>query len=402
MVAVDIVVAVALLTTAASVRPDEDVAPRFVTVLFAWANAIGSATHGPRLAAAEITTATSGCSIRRDQVTTAVRTAVAAGSVVALAVTMLVSGDALIASYLPSGVELEWLETTMFGALVGAGAGLVLFVGLVGMFRSTGGPTPVVGSARPATLFVTMVGLVTTIGLYGIVQIVAVMSGDDYVEQRTGLTYAEYARSGFFQVVAVTVITVVVLGAARSTCRSRSATRRTFTVLAGLLTAAVVSLVGTSVVKLVIYAERYGLTMLRVYTIVFAVWLGLVALLTFTALVRSSDRWLTPVVLTSIAIGAFGMNVADPERLVAEHNIERARQGAELDLDYLEHLSNDALPTILSGMNELGISVEADSRSDRSTPWCRRVDDRSGFATNLAVSAAANSQAEFCPPIASD
>jgi hypothetical protein len=247
--------------------------------------------------------------------------------------------------------------------------------------------------ARPATLLVTMAGLSITIGAYGLVQIIAATSGAEYVEQRTGLTYAEYARGGFFQLVAVTVLTVLVLTAARSTRAHTSTGDRPLLGLAGILTVGVVSLVTASIVKLVVYADRFGLTMLRTYTITFAVWLGLVAVLTFVALVRASDRWPTPVVLLTVAVGAFAMNVANPERLVAEHNVGRALDGATLDLVYLERLSTDAFPTILAGLDELGLDAELSVAST----WCVPVDAAGGlFGTNVAVDAAADAQRRFC------
>lgn len=387
---VDVVVAFTLLLTAATVRPGRPIVSGVSDLVGGWGAAARAALFGPLVVAGDLGTALAGVDVPRHRVVALGRAAVVAASVSGVVVVLLASGDALFASYLDLGSVWEPLAARVAAAL----SGVVLTVLVFGAFRSLEPRTTSLPSIHPTTLLVTMAGLSMTIGVYGVVQVIAATSGADYVEQRTGLSYADYARSGFFQLVAVTVITMLVLAAVRSTRRRHPATTRSLGGLAVVLTLAVLSLVTTSVVKLVVYADRFGLTMLRIYTSTFAVWLGVLAIATIVALLGRSDRWLTPAALLSVVVGAFVMNVVNPERLVAEHNIERARQGAELDLDYLTRLSDDALPTILAGFGELGLDAELDARR-----WCQPIDaDRGWFGANRSVTAAARAQAASCSP----
>jgi len=218
------------------------------------------------------------------------------------------------------------------------------------------------------------------------------------VRSRTGLTYAVHTRSGFFQTVAVVAITVLILAIARASTLSGRPVTRWLVEWCVLLTVGTLGLVASSIVKLAIYADRFGLTMLRLYTMIFAVWLALVAVLTCAALVRRSGRWLAITLLTSVAVGVFAMIGVDPEALVARHNIERARSSGELDVDYLATLSLDARPAILSGLAELGLPTETSGSGwRRSTDFCDPIDvPSSGFALNAEVLAAKRSQERHC------
>src|SRR5205085_4277547 len=93
-------------------------------------------------------------------------------------------------------------------------------------------------------------------------------------------TYAEYARTGFFQLLAVAAITLaVLLGLRAATDLSAPADRRRFTILALSATSLTVVIVVVAIARLGLYEDAFGLTMLRLYSKVFAVWIGVVFLL---------------------------------------------------------------------------------------------------------------------------
>ncbi|MBQ2764154.1 MAG: DUF4173 domain-containing protein, partial [Firmicutes bacterium] len=79
-------------------------------------------------------------------------------------------------------------------------------------------------------------------------------------------TFAEYARSGFFQLCIVSVINLLIIIAlqffvSRSDGRTATSTR----ILCVVFSAATLILIATAVAKLSLYINRYGLTPLRVY-----------------------------------------------------------------------------------------------------------------------------------------
>lgn len=328
---------------------------------------------------------------------------------------VLASGDALLASF----VDVGGLLGSVVGRVVGALCGAAAFALLLGAIHVPGSvdtaPRRWAAPALP-TLF-GIGGLAIAIGCYAATQLSAAVLGADFVQGRTGLTYAEYARGGFFQMVFVTFVSVSVIGIARSVIQAESEAARRLRVGAAVLTVGVVGTVVSAVVKLSVYADTFGLTMLRVYTVVFACWLGLVAVLAFATLLRRSASWFAPALLGSMCVGAFAMNVVNPERIVAEHNLDRAESTGKLDVDYLSRLSLDAAPTILSRLDTVDAVFEDRFRSDApvvdaaellASDWCNRLladpfakdsaphSDNDGFAYNLASDRAIDSATEHC------
>ena len=100
-----------------------------------------------------------------------------------------------------------------------------------------------------------------------------------------GLTYAEYARSGFFQLLAVAVITLGVLLLLRAATELASPGQRaTFTAVAEMAVALTVVIVVVAVRRLNLYEDAFGLTMLRLYSELFSYWIGAVFLFLGAAL----------------------------------------------------------------------------------------------------------------------
>ncbi len=71
---------------------------------------------------------------------------------------------------------------------------------------------------------VVLCGLTGLYALFAVAQLVAAMGGNDHVVQTTGLTYAEYARSGFFQLLWASGITLVALLVLRAATREVTGT----------------------------------------------------------------------------------------------------------------------------------------------------------------------------------
>ena len=311
--------------------------------------------------------------------------------VVGLAI--LASGDALLASFLDLGGFAGAAVVRFFAGLFG----VVAFALLIGAVRVPGSSdaAPSTWSAPVEPTLFGIGGLSIAIGVYAAAQTSAAILGAEFVEGRTGLTYAEYARSGFFQMVVVALASVAVIGVARGVARHAPQAAGRIRVGAAALTVGVVVTVVSAVLKLAVYAETFGLTMLRVYTVVFACWLGLCALLAFAALLRPSASWFAPVLLGSMCVGAFAMNVADPERIVVEHNLDRAASTGKLDVGYLSSLSLDAAPTVFERLDSIDAAYDDRSRSGQGVVdageatrriWCARVADSAngGLSFNLA------------------
>jgi hypothetical protein len=175
-------------------------------------------------------------------------------------------------------------------------------------------------------------------------QAVAMLGGADAVLRSQGLTYAEYARTGFFQLVAVAVVMLAVVGGVRAVVQP--------TRLVAFLGAAAVALtlvvVAVAAHRMRLYQQAYGLTVQRLVVEWSIAGIALALVVIGVALVRnrSARHWL-PAALAAIAVaGLIGLNLSNPEARIARVNIDRARGGVPLDLAYLAGLSADAAPVL--------------------------------------------------------
>jgi hypothetical protein len=170
------------------------------------------------------------------------------------------------------------------------------------------------------------------------------------VLRTAGLTYAEYARSGFWQLLTVSVLTVAVLGvAARLAPRGTMRDRVWLRALLGALAVLSLVIVASAMSRMWAYEQAYGFTRLRLLVSACELWLGAVFLLVLVAGIRLRERatWLPGVVLAAAVAALLGLAALDPDRFIAERNIAQATAGdGRLDLDYLQGLSADAVPAL--------------------------------------------------------
>jgi hypothetical protein len=163
-----------------------------------------------------------------------------------------------------------------------------------------------------------------------------------------GYTYAEYARRGYGELMAVAFLSLLLLlGLGAITRRESLRQQRVFSALS----IAVVALVGVMLVsaymRLGLYEMAYGFTRLRTYVHVSLIWLG--ALL--TALVGLElvhrERWFVSAAL-ACSLG-FGLSLAllNVDGFIVQQNVGRAERGQELDVAHLASLSTDAVPGLV-------------------------------------------------------
>ena len=173
----------------------------------------------------------------------------------------------------------------------------------------------------------------------------------------TGTTIAEYARRGFFELVAVTALTLPMLLAADWLLdRQDAAELRQFRRLTAAVLVLLALVLASAYHRMLLYRSYYGLTEDRFYTLAFMTWLGvLLAWFAATVLRGQRSRFVPGAVLAGLA-ALLVLNLANPDAVVARVNLGRAVEGAPLDTAYLSRLSADAIPTIVEGATALGVS----------------------------------------------
>ena len=184
-------------------------------------------------------------------------------------------------------------------------------------------------------------------GLFVLIQFAYFFGGQANIHVEA-LTYAQYARRGFFELVAVSVLTLgLVLWLDWVTVRHDTRQVRVFRGFAVILVALTGVMLVSAAQRMSLYEAAYGFTHLRVYTHVFMAWLGVVFVVFLLALFRVRQAVFSLGVLL-VLIGYVGtLNIMNPEAYIAEHNIERFEIGSSLDIAYLYTFSVDAAPAML-------------------------------------------------------
>jgi hypothetical protein len=206
---------------------------------------------------------------------------------------------------------------------------------------------------RRGTLEVSQWGLpvVVLTGLFGVfiaVQVATLFGGDGYVLGTAGVTYAEYSRHGFWQLSAITVLTLgVIVIVLRFGAKESAAERRWLRAALGALTSLTLLIVASALSRMWTYQQAYGFTVLRLLVEACEVWLGVVYLLVAFALVRLDQTWLPRAAIGTAVASLLALAVLNPERFIADRNIDQfADHGRSVDLRYLSGLSADVIPAV--------------------------------------------------------
>jgi hypothetical protein len=198
--------------------------------------------------------------------------------------------------------------------------------------------------------------------VFVIVQFRYLFGGDALVQVTPDLTYAAYARRGFFELVfAVVLVVPILLAADWLLDRSNPRAALVFRVLAGVQIALVMAITASALQRLRLYYTSYGLTEARLYAMVLLVWIGAM-LIWFAATVLRARR-------DSFAFGALTTGLAtvallfaiNPDAIIARTNVTRmasADAPVRFDVAYATSLSADAVPVLIDALAALPPDVQ--------------------------------------------
>jgi len=274
-----------------------------------------------------------------------------AGLVLLVFVPLLASADAAFSRVVEAVTPeiavdsvVRWIFLFAFGTAAAAGAFFLLVAPP---------PEPYGADPRPTRLrlldWALPTGvLVAVLALFVGVQFVVLFGSDDYVLRTTGLTYAEYARSGFWQLLAVTALAlgVLALGSRWAPARTpaKLIAKRGLLAALALLTLVVVA---SAINRMWLYQQAYGFTVLRLLVLTCELWLGAGFLLALVAVLRLRPGGLSRPMVAVGMLALLGLAVLDAERFIAAHNVARWSETGKLDTSYLGHLSADAVPALV-------------------------------------------------------
>ena len=175
--------------------------------------------------------------------------------------------------------------------------------------------------------------------------------GASSVSLTPGLTYSEYARRGFFELVTVSALVLpMLLFAQWVLVKNDARADRIFRWLAGFQLVLLTVIMASAYQRMRLYQQEYGLTQQRLYPTAFMAWLAVVFVwFALTALRGQRERFAFGAMVAGFVLVA-ALHVANPDALIVRVNAARMAEGQKFDAYYASSLSADAVPALLAAL----------------------------------------------------
>lgn len=164
-----------------------------------------------------------------------------------------------------------------------------------------------------------------------------------------GITYASYARRGFFEMSVIAAINFILISLAclltkKKENGKRSALLNSITVFIGVFT---LLLIATALSKMILYIKSFGMTRLRILTSAFMVFLTILFIaVILRVFIKKIHVLKTGVIAATVILLILGF--ADVDKTVAEYNLYAYEQKytENLDVEAIGNLGYGAVPTL--------------------------------------------------------
>lgn len=222
-------------------------------------------------------------------------------------------------------------------------------------------------------LAITITSLLSVIYLFfSGIQIIYLFLGN--MELPNNYTYAEYAREGFFQLLFICILNLIVV----LICIGRFRESRPLKIILTIISACTYIMIASSAIRMLMYIGSYYLTFMRILVL----WSLLVMSLLMAGVVITIYKERFPLFKYSmvlITVLYIGLSFAHPDYIIAKYNVAHygfdeeedtiLRRNYYSDLYYLSHLSADAAPVFyteesLSEYRSADYKKSADKSSD--------------------------------------
>ena len=269
----------------------------------------------------------------------------------AVVLLLLCSADEVFGDLIAQAAEaLSFSDPGFFPAKVLVA--LVLTQMIFSLLYSLSQPPRKAGSARRevplATCLTVLAPLCAVELVFVYVQLRYLFGGAQTAAMQGG--YAQYARSGFFQLAAVSGLNLTAVLTALSVRGDRRFLRGACALLCGVTAVILFS----AAWRMRLYVQVYGLTLLRLLTIWAMAMIALALGLTLYKCIRPGAK-ICAVLLSTVLAGWVALNFINVDAFIARWNVRAWQNGSTeaLDLNYLSQLSPDVLPFLEEQDREL-------------------------------------------------
>lgn len=166
-----------------------------------------------------------------------------------------------------------------------------------------------------------------------------------------GMTYSSYARQGFFQLLFVAVMNLVMVLLNLKFFKKSRFLNGVLTVVCGCTYV----MIASAAYRMVLYVGEYHLTYLRVLVLWFLVLLACM-MAGVTVLIYRNGFPLFGWCLAVITVFFVGFSFMRPDRVIAEYNVSHVEEWSQSDFTYMtQRLSADAVPVVLEALEREGV-----------------------------------------------
>ncbi len=224
-----------------------------------------------------------------------------------------------------------------------------------------------------------VLGLINLLFLsFVIFQVPYLFGGMDLVQNTPGFKLAEYARRGFGELVAVSALVLPMLLASHWLIRKENLfTEKLFRVLAGVQIGLLFVIMASAVQRLVLLTGNlgYGMTTVRLYPMIFMIWLAIVFVLFGATVMRGARQHFAWAALWSAFLVLGATHVLNPDAFIVKTNIALAEQGREFDGSYNSELSDDALPILMGSFESLNTDAQQTVIRRVAKRYCQKLNE---------------------------
>ena len=233
-------------------------------------------------------------------------------------------------------------------------------------------PSTYKGTLGAVEISIVLGSLIALFFGFVIVQARYLFGGADVLRSLIKLSYAEYARRGFFELVTVAALVLPFLLFMHWLMKKEAARlERLFRLLAGVVIALLFVIMFSALYRMRLYQIEFGLTELRLYTTAFMSWLALVFVWFMITVGRGkTDRFVFGALASAFAVLLI-LNVLNPDDFIVRTNAGRMEAANPFDASYVVGLSADAVPALIASLptlNDRDQCVTATRILDRWTP----------------------------------
>ena len=187
----------------------------------------------------------------------------------------------------------------------------------------------------------------------------------------SNFNYAAYARSGFFQLMIISVINIIIVLVSKK--RKEESKTKVMSIIMIMLTYIIIV---SSFYRMFLYEQAYGYTVLRLGVYVLLITEAILLIPTIVYIMNKKVNILNWYMIISITIYCI-INCCSVDCIIAKNNISRYHKTGKIDIDYLKNGNYDNL----NQLRELSKTIEKDNHlfeieKDNLKIYINRMDKR--------------------------